>query len=68
MATIPILTINQRTEDGAISLNTNLPNPLLVLDLLLTVQRSVVEQCARTLEPKKESTIITGEQGKVLLT
>lgn len=68
MATVPILIINQRTEDGMISINTNLPNPLLILDLLTTVQKTVINQCAEVLEPKKQSQIITGEQGKVLIT
>ena len=62
MATVPLLVINQRTDDGAISIETNLPNPLIILDLLNTVSRQYIELCAKTLEPKKESQIITNNR------
>ena len=62
MATVPLLVINQRTDDGAISIETNLPNPLIILDLLNTVQKQYIQLCATQLEPKKESQIITNNR------
>ena len=62
MATVPLLVINQRTDDGAISIETNLPNPLIILDLLNTVQKQYILLCATQLEPKKESQIITNNR------
>lgn len=68
MPTVTILTINQRTEDGAISINTSLPNPLIVLDLLVTVQKQYIAQAAQVMELKPEAKLITGEQGKNIIT
>jgi hypothetical protein len=68
MATVRIFEILQRQEDGLISINHPFPNPLIALDLITSVQKTLIEQCAKTMEPKKESQIITGEQGKALIT
>ena len=68
MPIVPLLIIKQRTEDGVISIDTQVPNPLLVVDLLLTAAKSYVAQADKVMEPKKETSIITGEQGKTILT
>ena len=68
MATVPILVISQRTEDSKISIDTQIPNPLMVVDLLLTAAKSYVAQAGATMELKPQSAIITGEQGKSLIT
>ena len=62
MSTVPLLVINQRTDDGAISIETNLPNPIIILDLLNTVSRQYIELCAKNLVPKEESKIITNNR------
>ena len=68
MPTIPIFQVMQRSEDGAIFVNHSFPSPLIALDLLATVQRNLVMDAMQKMELKKESAIITGEQGKALIT
>lgn len=68
MASVPILQIMQRTEDGAIFINHSFPNPLIALDLLATVQRNLVADAMQKMEMKPESALITGENGKAFIT
>ena len=68
MPMIPLITVVQRTEDGKILINHNLPNPLIALDLLTEVQKTLIHQGLQVLELKAEANLITGEQGKALIT
>ena len=68
MPIVPLLIIKQRTEDGVISIDTQVPNPLLVVDLLLTAAKSYVAQADKVMEPKNEAMLVTGEQSKILIT
>jgi hypothetical protein len=68
MASQIIFQITQRTEDNAIAINHSFPNPLIALDLLASVQKTLINQCAQTMEPKKECQIIKGESEKLILT
>ena len=63
-----IFQVVQRTEDNAISINHSFPNPLIALDLLASIQKTLINQCAQVMEPKKESQIIKGESEKLILT
>ena len=68
MATHVILTVTQRDEDGKIALNTSIPNPLIILDLLTVVQKTMIAEALSKMEVKKESAIITGQSQKDLIT
>lgn len=59
--TIPLLIIKQRQEDNQIFIETNIPNPLLVLDLLAMVQRQITQEALKKMELKKEAAIITND-------
>lgn len=68
MPTVPILVIAQRTEDGMIAVNTQIPDPLAVLELLCLAQKTIIQDARNKLEVKAESKLITGENGKAILT
>ena len=68
MASHVLLQIVQRDEDGKIAINHSFPNPLIALDLIASIQKTLINQCAQTMEPKKESQIIKGESEKLILT
>lgn len=68
MPMVRIFEVFQRTEDSEIIMNSSIQNPLFVLDLLITAQKMYVSKAAQTMEFKKESSLITGEQGKAIIT
>ena len=59
---IPLIHIDQREADGALLINTNIPDPLVIMDILLTVQKQVVFQAKSKLEVKAEDKIITHQE------
>lgn len=59
---IPLIHIDQREADGALLINTNIPDPLVIMDILLTVQKQVVFQAKSKLEVKAEAKIITHQE------
>ena len=61
MPTITLLKINQRTEDNVLTVDTNIPNPIIIIDLLLTVAKTYVAHAGTKMELKKEAAIITNE-------
>ena len=61
MATIPLLIVKQRQEDNKILLETNIPNPIIILDILNMIQRQVIMDIANKMEVKKEAAIITND-------
>ena len=54
MPQVDIFRVTQRTEDSQISIYTPIQNPLMVLDLLLTVQKQVLAQAGETMELKPQ--------------
>lgn len=60
--TSPLLIINQRQEDGQVSMETSISNPLVILDLLNMLQKQIIIDCSKKLELKKEAAIITHER------
>lgn len=53
MSTHVILKVTQDSESGRISLNSSIPNPLILLDILIVVQRQLVTDALNTMEVKK---------------
>jgi hypothetical protein len=62
---VTLLQVVQRTEDNKILINHSLPNPLIALDLLLEVQKTLIHQAGQVMELKKESAIITHQEALI---
>jgi hypothetical protein len=65
MPMVTLLQVVQRTEDNKILINHSLPNPLIALDLLLEVQKTLIHQAGQVMELKKESAIITHQEALI---
>jgi hypothetical protein len=68
MPMVKLLEVVQRTEDGKILINHVLPNPLMALDLITEIQKTLIHQAVQVMELKAEAKLITGENGKALVT
>ena len=68
MPMVTLLQVVQRTEDNKILINHSLPTPLIALDLMLEVQKTLINQASHVMEMKQEAKLITGENGKAILT
>lgn len=58
----PLIHIDQREADGALLINTNIPDPFILIDILLTVQKQIIMQARSKMELKPEAKIITREE------
>jgi len=66
--TRPILIIEQRSEDGLISINSSVADPLILINILLGVMNGLVQDAQQKMELRKEAVIITGQQTKAIIT
>ena len=57
-----LLTIERRSEDGKIAINTNIPDPLILLSIITAAQQTLIQQAQIKMELKQEAKIITHEQ------